>query len=140
MNHYVLDGNQIRPVSLMEWGRWYETHGPEKHIGLTQVGDVEVSTVFLGLDHSHTLAGPPVLFETMTFGGGQVDQWQWRYHTRAEAERGHATIVDALEHGETPPGELCGGLLVLTIEGERHAGPCRLEYGHEGNHKATVHP
>ena len=60
----------------------------------TKVGEAEVSTVFLGLDHSF-VSGPPVLFETMIFGG-QYDQEMWRYHTKAEAEIGHKAVVQAL--------------------------------------------
>jgi len=48
----------------------------------------EISTVFLGLDHNHKFQGPPVLFETMVFGG-PLDQEQARYCTWAEAEIGH---------------------------------------------------
>jgi hypothetical protein len=143
VNYYTLDANG-QPVAcpdLHAWGRWYEANQEAKRIDLTEVGDVEVSTVFLGLDHNHRLVGPPVLFETMTFGGDEAtDQMQWRYHTRDEAQRGHAAIVDALRHGEQPPAELCGGLLTVTIDGAQLAGPCRLPYGHEGNHKATVNP
>lgn len=52
----------------------------------------EVSTVFLAINHSHTLTGPPVLFETMVFGGplgGEQD----RYHTWDEAVAGHAAML-----------------------------------------------
>ena len=57
------------------------------------VGDVRVSTVFLGLDHSLTLDGPPVLWETMVFGGDN-DQYQQRYTSRAEAIEGHGAILE----------------------------------------------
>ncbi len=55
-------------------------------------GDVHVSTVFLGLDHNHTGKGPPLLFETMVFGGPLHDE-QWRYCTWEEAEAGHKAAV-----------------------------------------------
>lgn len=48
---------------------------------------VEVSTVFLTMDHSFS-KGEPILFETMIFGG-QYDDYQWRYSTYEEAEAGH---------------------------------------------------
>ena len=48
---------------------------------------VEVSTVFLTMDHS--FGGElPILFETMIFGG-QYNDYQWRYSTYEEAEAGH---------------------------------------------------
>jgi hypothetical protein len=53
--------------------------------------DVRVSTVFLGLDHSFG-TGPPLLFETMVFGG-PMDQEQGRCTTWEEAESLHATMV-----------------------------------------------
>ena len=56
--------------------------------------DFRVSTVWLGLNHNHVDDGPPILFETMVFGGTEdQDQTQWRYSTEAEARAGHAEIV-----------------------------------------------
>jgi hypothetical protein len=105
MSWYILEGDQTRQVSMAESAQWLETHRAEKRIDLTEVGDVEVSTVFLGLDHGWD-DGPPVLFETMTFGGGQdTNEWQWRYTTRAAAQAGHDAIVAALRAG-TPLGDL----------------------------------
>jgi hypothetical protein len=59
---------------------------------------VEVSTVFLGLDHNFRDEGPPILFETMIFGETDDDPVgrQWRYATWAEAELGHMAIVETL--------------------------------------------
>jgi len=57
----------------------------------------EVSTVFLGLDHAFG-DGPPVLFETMVFGG-PLDGEQDRYCTWDEAVAGHAAM---LARGEPP--------------------------------------
>jgi hypothetical protein len=34
-------------------------------------GNIGISTVFLGLDHRHFGDGPPLLFETMVFGGSR---------------------------------------------------------------------
>jgi hypothetical protein len=72
-------------------------------IDKTQVGEVEVSTVFLGLDHAWG-GGTPLLFETMTFGG-EDGEWQWRYRTKAAAQAGHDRVVAALRDG-TPLGDL----------------------------------
>lgn len=58
-----------------------------------------VSTVFLGIDHGLG-AGPPVLFETMVFGDGSLDEHQERYCTAAEALAGHRRILDAIARGE----------------------------------------
>jgi hypothetical protein len=72
--------------------------GP-RHVGKDEVGEVRVSTVFLGLDHSFS-GGPPLLFETMVFGG-EHDQAQWRYTTWQEAEIGHAQVLAKVK-GEMP--------------------------------------
>jgi hypothetical protein len=58
------------------------------------VGDSEVSTVFLGLDHGFGFEGP-LWFETMIFGG-PLDQSQRRYGTWKDAVEGHATAVEEL--------------------------------------------
>jgi hypothetical protein len=53
-----------------------------------------VSTVWLGVNHNFAGDGPPILFETMSFGGdGDQDQTQWRWGTEAEALAGHAEVV-----------------------------------------------
>jgi hypothetical protein len=57
----------------------------------TERGQITVSTVFLCLDHAH-FGGPPILWETMTFGGPD-DQAQQRYASREAAEDGHREAV-----------------------------------------------
>jgi hypothetical protein len=49
----------------MRWATWFEA--ADRHVRDSFQGDVRVSTVFLGLDHS--VYGPPQLFETMVFVG-----------------------------------------------------------------------
>jgi len=81
---------------LWTWGHWLET--ADRHVADTRFGDVRVSTVFLGLDHSFD-GGPPVLWESFIFGG-LLDGEMRRYMSRAEAEAGHtalcAEVIDAL--------------------------------------------
>jgi len=50
-----------------------------------------VSTVFLGLDHRFTADGPPVLWESMIFGGPHSGE-QRRYTSKADALAGHADL------------------------------------------------
>lgn len=79
-----------------EWrGAWNRN----RRVGDTTIGDVRVSTVFLMIDHGYSDEGPPILFETLIFGGPH-DQEMWRYATRAEALAGHAAAV-RLVRGET---------------------------------------
>lgn len=63
----------------------------ERRVAHTIVGESRISTVFLCLDHQHG-DGPPLLFETMVFGGPLTDE-QERYSTWDEAEEGHKRKV-----------------------------------------------
>jgi hypothetical protein len=56
--------------------------------------------VFLGLDHQYGFNGPPVLFETMIFGG-KHDDYQDRYLTWDEAEAGHERAVKMVRRTES---------------------------------------
>ena len=82
---YILDGKN--PVPCFDITKWGSQSKEDKTVGRDQFGDVRVSTVFLGMDHSFS-GGTPVLFETMIFGG-EHDQYQERYCTWDEAEKGH---------------------------------------------------
>lgn len=86
---FILDGHNAVPTDLMTWARWFET--AERHVAQDYIGEARVSTVFLGLDHSFG-SGPPLLFETMIFGGPHND-YQERYSTWEEAEAGHAKAL-----------------------------------------------
>ena len=70
-----------------------------RRVAQTLVGEANVSTVFLGIDHVLFGGGPPILFETMVFGG-QYDDRQWRYSTWDEAVAGHEAVVAALREGK----------------------------------------
>lgn len=87
---YILEGTKIIPVDLLTWGRWLE----EGRNGLWRddIGDVLVSTIFLGLDHNFGMGGKPLLFETMIFGGAH-DEYQKRYTAYKQAEAGHKKAV-----------------------------------------------
>ncbi len=90
IDKYILVDGVPRPCEdLLEWGRWMEKR--EGILKQDHIGDVKVSTVFLGLDHGFG-DGPPVLWETMIFGGPH-DQYQERYSTKEEAERGHQAAL-----------------------------------------------
>ena len=65
-----------------------------RRVASTVVGKAHVSTVWLGLDHQFG-EGPPLIFETMVFGG-DLDQHQWRYSTEAQAVEGHDRVVTLL--------------------------------------------
>lgn len=93
LRHWILDDDhQPVGVGLLEWAKWFE-NGP-RTVARTEIGDaVSVSTVFLGLDHSFGSNGPPILFESLVFGGPK-DGAMERYSTWEEAEKGHAAMVE----------------------------------------------
>jgi hypothetical protein len=89
---YILDEqHNAVPCDLMTWARWFEKGN--RVVAKTALPGCEVSTVFLGLDHRFGSDGPPIIFETMVFGG-PFDQQGERYSTWAEAEAGHARWVE----------------------------------------------
>jgi hypothetical protein len=57
---------------------------------------VRISTVFLGLDQNFLTSGPPILFETMVFGG-PYNGLTRRYPTWSRSVRGHRKIVKLLK-------------------------------------------
>lgn len=97
-HHWILDEHhQPVLVDLMTWARWYEGDGASmdhRRVAFTELAPgIEVSTVFLGIDHSFGFGDRPLLFESMAFtdyGGDQCD----RYATWEEAEAGHARMVE----------------------------------------------
>lgn len=99
MRNYVLDANgDPRPEpDLLTWARWFET--ADRQVALDLIGEVRISTVFLGIDHNYYVDSPPILFETMIFGG-RFNEWEERYATRAEALAGHNRVLALVE--ETP--------------------------------------
>ena len=115
--HYKLVGKEAVPCELMEWAATFST--TDRHVALTMVGDIKISTVFLGLNHAYG-NGDPLLFETMVFGG-PFDQEMNRYTTWEQAELGHAEMVKKVEEARqnniegvalqhtTAAGMQCGG-------------------------------
>lgn len=94
--HYILDGHTPVPTyELMVWAKWYEK--ADRHVGNDRIAGIHISTVFLSIDHGYDSSQPPVLFETMVFGGGDLNETMIRYATWAEAEAGHKDIVEAVQ-------------------------------------------
>lgn len=93
LRYYVLDAdNRVVAANLIERAQWFEAIG-NRVVGYTQItSECQVSTVFLGLDHRFGGDGPPLVFETMIFGGplqGSV----WRYSSYDDADAGHKAAV-----------------------------------------------
>jgi len=96
-DHYILneDGKPVPEPDLFKWGEWFET--AERRVARSEVGNAVVSTVFLGLDHNWWSEGPPILWETMVFGG-KCDQEQERCAgSREQAEAMHVEMVEKVK-------------------------------------------
>lgn len=95
--HYVLDGdgNPVPEPDLITWAEWMQRadENQQRSLAKDDVGDVLVSTVFLGTDHNFGDGALPVLWETMIFGG-EHDQYQGRYCSRENAEMGHKRALE----------------------------------------------
>lgn len=91
---YILDAenNPVPCEDTLTWAAWFEES--KRIVARTEIGDLLVSTVFLGIDHRFHEEGPPILWETMVFGGSpRKDLGQWRYASHAAALKGHEEAV-----------------------------------------------
>jgi hypothetical protein len=95
MMMYILVDNV--PVETDDVELWGDNLSKNRSIKYTEFGDsISVSTVFLGLDHSHTKNTGPILFETMVFGS-KYEDYQERYQTYDEAILGHERICEMVD-------------------------------------------
>lgn len=110
LKYYALIDRKVVAVhDLMQWARWFEAarKTDSTRIGHDVVGDVLISTIFLGLDHGFPPfdGAEPVLFESMVFmqrGEWNSDEWNsdeimQRYRTIEQAEAGHTALVEAFK-------------------------------------------
>ena len=86
-------------MSAEAWGMRFSDKDYQRVLR-DEIEDVVVSTVWLGLDHSWG-DGPPLIFETMIFGG-EHDEDRWRWSTEGAARSAHHRIVAALKAGDDP--------------------------------------
>jgi hypothetical protein len=101
---YILDADGKTPIpcDLMTWAQWFEKRPVRALLRETVREGVDVSTVFLGIDHQYG-DGPPLLWETMIFGGPR-DGDQWRYPTYDEAMAGHEAAKAIAVSEDAPSG------------------------------------
>ena len=108
ITNYILDAdhNAVPEENLLRWAEWMKS--ADRHIALTSVGGWNISTVFLGTDHSFgpQMGDPPILFETMIYRevkrsrrhptGTHWLGFQARHATYAQAFRAHLIICERL--------------------------------------------
>jgi len=96
-NNNVVKGDLIDTAIMRESGRFI--------VKQEMIGDIKISTVFLGVDHSFDFLGDhiPIVFETMIFGGEHND-YQTRCATWDQALEMHQTAVDIVNGGKNADG------------------------------------
>ena len=90
--YWKLDGKTPVPATKKEWGDMLMSS--DRILCFTKIDDVEVSTIFFGLNTSPTnldMTIPDRMFETMVFGG-TFNREAWRWNTYDEAMEGHSGI------------------------------------------------
>ena len=96
LENYILDGKTpILEPDILKWAKWFE-HS-DKRVAKSFIGEILISTVFLGIDHDFRSQGPPLLFETRISGSEKFENFQERYSTWEEAEKGHQQAVAQVE-------------------------------------------
>jgi hypothetical protein len=82
--------------------QWVEVYAQGVHVGDTYIHKgsktFRVSTVLLGRDQAFGAYSKPMIFETMTFAKGKLEDYflNSRYFTLAEAKRGHKQAVKTI--------------------------------------------
>ena len=96
-NHYILDENGQPQVTedISAWCTWIKRDN--RRVAFSHVGSVEVSTVFLAIDHNFHGNGEPILWETCVFGAPDGTDHMRRYSSLNEAQEGHAEVVEEIK-------------------------------------------
>ena len=124
---YRLEGKDPVLCTAEELGVWMEEN--RRTIACDTDGDLCISTVFLGVDHSRS--ENPLLFETMVFKERDPIDMQ-RYVTWEEAELGHKILVEKykkVEKGKRQREILMIFLAAFFFTGQLVAGYFQVVYG-----------
>jgi hypothetical protein len=104
MNHgyYILNaaGEPIKEPDLTKWAVWFQLSA-RRRVADETINDSRISTVFLGLDHSFE-GPPPILWETMVFGGPLNEEQDRCSGNREQAEAMHAKMVERVKAAHQP--------------------------------------
>lgn len=92
------NGEPVEVETMLEWAAWFET--ADRVVLQTTIGDLLVSSVFLGIDHNFGRKGPPLLYETMVFEGIEWATLMRREFPRERYTARHATRAEAIAHHE----------------------------------------
>ena len=81
-------------VDLFTWAKWFGT--ADRIIAQETIAQNWVSTIFLGIDHNYEMHGPPILWETMTFGAKLNNEQLRCAGSKEQAEAMHEDMVKAV--------------------------------------------
>jgi hypothetical protein len=94
--YILVDGQPVR-VDWTVWGPWFE-NPDNRRVRETEVGEVVVSTIFVGVDTHHRRQGPPQLWETIVFAPGRSD-YKERHSSHEDALGRHDALVEIARAG-----------------------------------------
>jgi len=96
MRYFILDEDKnLVECDVLDWAEWSRDIA-NRRVGITKVGDLLISTVFLGMAHTiypNNREGD--FFETMVFRN-EKEIICYRYDTYNEARRGHRKWIRKL--------------------------------------------
>lgn len=91
--HRYFDWNSL---PIKQWEYHFKNYFFSKHVAEDFINKWRISTIWLGLNHSHFSNSNPIIFETMIFKEDEempdnedFQHYQKRYSTLEEAEEGH---------------------------------------------------
>ncbi len=95
--YYILDddGHPVKISNVLIWASFFQE--ADRLIAVDIVGDVRISTVFLGMDYLNNVV--PLLFETMIFGG-DYDGYFKRSPTKKDALIEHENALNLVKNKE----------------------------------------
>ena len=103
--YYKLVEKTIVPCTLIEWSQSFE-NADARRVARDSINNLDVSTVFLGLNHSFSDDESPLLFETMVFDERKDRARESilceRCTTYEQAEAQHARILALAKTGNLP--------------------------------------
>lgn len=101
MSEFMLlnEHHELVPASMEQWAAMIEAK--QHRVASSTVGEVYISTIFLGTNHNWWPNGIPLYFETMIFHG-KYDGWMQRWSTWDQAMTGHERVVRTIERGGNP--------------------------------------
>lgn len=95
--YILVNGEPVPEPDPRKWAIWFGTN--ERIVKRTLIGKVEISTVFIAIDHSFSDNEPPMLWGTMVFGG-KLNYEQERYISLEDAKAGHNNMVERVRRSE----------------------------------------